>query len=95
MVLVNIIYDENDYSLISIPDSLQNTIKTLAQEYLDWVPPQDDHYHWRTFDGRVVMCKNTNGFVEWLNSKYCKVGEEAQVIDNNASVLRGTINVEF
>ena len=95
MILVNIVYDKNDFDIISIPDSMKNTIKAVAQDYLDWFPPQEDHYHWREIDGRTVMCKTTQGFVEWLNDRYCKSQEKAQVIKINSKLPQGIINVSF
>lgn len=96
MINVNILYDGqySDVDIISIPQTIEHHIGLLAQEYLDWIPPDDDVDNWVVLNGIKCISKGADGFVNWLNSVYC-LENKACVIKRNVPICTTYPTVEF
>ena len=96
MTNINILYDGqyDDVDIISIPSNMIGCIDKLAQEYLDWTPPDDDVDNWVIINNKRCMSKGSLGFVNWLNSMYC-VNEKASIVSENVSFCPSYSTIEF
>ncbi len=94
---INVTYDNDllDCDLICIPDRLGGQIEILAQDYLDWLPPDDLDYDWMIINGKKVLSKNTTGFVRWLNQFYCDSDERAYIIQQNTQRDPAIMGIDF
>ena len=96
MTNINILYDGHfdDVDIISVPSNIVECISNIAQEYLDWIPPESDSAGWVVIDNRKCMSKGAAGFVKWLNSSYC-CGKKAGVVCQNVAFCPDYPTVEF
>lgn len=96
MTYVNILYDGlyDDVDIIGVPDNIVNQIKCLAQEYLDWIPPQSDPDAWVIINCRKCLSKGAHGFTKWLNEKY-SLKDKAFVASQNVPFCPLYQTVEF
>lgn len=79
----NIRYDDEDsVDVIDVPERLGPEMEAIAQAFLDWIPPEDlfsEKNGWVLLNGEKVLSKNTDGFADWLNDRYCREGERAAI----------------
>lgn len=96
MTNVNVLYDGRygDVDIISVPNSIVGCIGNLAQEYLDWIPPDDDADSWIIINSRKCISKGAVGFVRWLNSTYC-LDNKAYIVSQNVPFCSKYLTVEF
>ena len=92
---INIVFDDiyDDVAIIAIPDNIVPDIERLGNEYLNWIPPEDDVDGWVFLNGRKVMCKEADGFVKWLNVKCCN--GQAYVVNMNTVYCPEYPMIEF
>ena len=85
MTRVNIVFDDvyDDADIIAVPDEIVSNIEKIGQEFLDWKPPEDDSDYWVIIDGKKCQNVETDGFLKWLNSRYCQETEKAYVVARN------------
>jgi len=96
MTNINILYDGHydDVDIISIPSNIVECINVLGQEYLDWVPPEDDSDSWVVINNKRCMSKDAVGFVKWLNSTCC-LNNKSFVVEKNVPFCKKYPTVEF
>lgn len=96
MIFVNILYDGqyDDVDIIRIPANMIGRINNLAQEYLDWLPPNDDTDNWVVINDKKCMSKGALGFVKWLNSRYC-LNNKASIASRNVPFCPDYPTIEF
>ncbi len=87
MTKVNIIFDGfiNDVDIIAIPDEIVYKINEIGQEFLHWKAPIEDNDYWIVINGEICSVAETDGFIKWLNSTYCKTLEKAYVVSRNTT----------
>lgn len=89
MTKVNIVFDNmfDDADIIAVPDILAADIEKIGQEFLWWVPsaPAEDRDYWAFKNGRKYLITETDGFLKWLNARYCQKTEKAYVIARNTN----------
>lgn len=97
MTKINLIYegDRSDVDILLIPDGLTEDIDRLAQQFLDWVSPEDDTDGWVVLDGQKYMAKKTTGFLKWLNANYCHGSEKAYIYKAHAKYCDPYGYIEF
>ena len=100
MTNINIIYDIFDdkfdvVDIIAVPDEVVLKIEKIGQEFLNWRPPENDANYWVVFNGKKCLNKETNGFIKWLNSTYCKDLEKAQIVQQNTNYCPKYKSIEF
>ena len=97
MTKVNIVFDDifDDADIIAVPDELIPRIEEISQEFLFWKPSLDDKDNWLITDGKICLVKETDGFIKWLNSTYCKNIEKAYVIVRNTNYCPDYKIIEF
>ena len=96
MKMINLVYDDDldDVSILGIPDKIFPDIHALSQEYLLWIPPDDDELGWTIINKKRVLCKETVGFVKWLKDNYCKE-EKAVIIKQYAEYDKKLNRIDF
>lgn len=97
MTNINIVYDDmyDDADIIAIPDFLVSAIEAIGQEFLFWIPTTDDEKYWIYIDGKKCSIAETIGFIDWLNSTYCKETEKAYIISQNTNYCPDYKIIEF
>lgn len=97
MTKVNIIFDNNldDTDVITMPDEIATKLDKIGQEFLDWVPSAEDEEYWAIIDGRKYLVAETDGFIKWLNARYCQENEKASVISRNTKFCPEYKSIEF
>ena len=87
MLKVNIVFDDlfDDADIIAISDQVAPIIVNIGQEFLHWVPSAEDSDYWTIINGRKCTVAETDGFIKWINSTYCKDLEKAYVIARNTN----------
>lgn len=97
MMKVNIVFDDlfDDADIIAIPDALFSRIEELGQEFLHWVPTSDDPDYWTVIDGRKCTVAETDGFIKWMNTAYCKDLEKCYVVARNTTYDSTLKIIEF
>lgn len=83
MININLVFDDefDDVDIISVPNEIASKIEEIAHEFLCWIPTTNDKEYWITEDGRKVLVAETDGFIKWLNTFYCKSKEKAFVVE--------------
>lgn len=97
MTNINVIFDDifDDADIIAVPDEIVLRIKELCQNFLDWIPLVNDTEHWVEINNRRCLNKETNGFIEWLNSNYCQDFEKAYILARNTNYCPEFMIIEF
>lgn len=97
MVKINILFDGslNDVDIISVPSDIACRIEEIAQEFLDWLPLAEDADYWTIVDGRKYNICETDGFIKWLNSSYCKGTKKAFVVKKHMNYCSDNKTIEF
>lgn len=97
MTRINIVFDNffDDADIIAIPDEIAFKIEAIGQEFLKWVPGATDSSYWTIIDGRKISVAETDGFIKWLNSKYCLRTEKAYVVNRNTRYCPEYKIIEF
>ncbi len=97
MTNINVVYEYyyDDVDIIAIPDELIDIIEDIGQEFLHWAPPINDKDYWSMVDGRLCQNMNTDGFIKWLNSTYCKTLEKAYIVSRNTDYCPEYKMVDF
>ncbi len=87
MTKLNIIFDGvlDDADIIAIPDEIASGIEAIAQEFLYWVSDTNDSDYRAAMDGQVYTVAETDGFIKWLNIRYCSCLEKAFVVTRNTN----------
>jgi hypothetical protein len=85
MVKVNIVFDDifDDADIIAIPDELFLQIEEIGQAFLHWVLTTEDPDYWKLINGRKCIIAETDGFIKWMNTTYCKDLEKCFVVARN------------
>ena len=85
MTKVNIVFDDvyDDADIIAVPDEIVSNIEKIGQEFLHWNPPEDDSDYWTIINGRKCRVGETDGFLKWLNARYCQETGKAYVVARN------------
>lgn len=85
MTNINLVSDGNldDADIIAVPDELVSVIEEIGAEFLRWVSTAEDSDYWTIIDGRRCVVAETNGFIKWINSCYCKYIEKACIVARN------------
>ena len=93
---LNVLYDGryDDVDVICIPNDIVDIIEELAQEYLDWMPPDDDADNWVIINNKKCMAKGALGFIKWLNSSCC-LSNQAYLVSKNVQFCPTYQTVEF
>ena len=84
--------------IIDVPDALAKDIGEIAQDFLDWIPPDDvwdDSNGWTLISGQKVISKNTDGLIKWINQFYCADSHKASVVDRETDSMQIDLIVEF
>ncbi len=97
MTNVNLVFDGNydDADIIAVPDDLVSIIEELGYEFLRWVSTAEDSDYWTIIDGRRCVVAETNGFLKWINSCYCKETEKAYIVAKNINFCPDYRIIEF
>lgn len=97
MTKVNIVFDNvfEDADIIVVPDEIAAIIEAIGQEFLLWVPNAEDSDYWAIIDGRKCSVAETDGFIKWLNSRYCLKEERAYVVARNTNCCPLYKTIEF
>ena len=97
MTKVNVIFDNSfdDADIIAIPDEIASRIETIGQEFLDWVLTAKNSDYWVNMDGQKCLVIETDGFIKWLNSRYCSNIEEAYLVTRNTNSCPLYKSLEF
>lgn len=97
MIKVNIVFDcvLEDADIIAIPDELAPQIEAIGQEFLNWIPNEEDSDYWTIIDGQKYLIAETDGFIKWLNSSYCLNTEKAYVVARNTNYCPEYRSIEF
>lgn len=97
MVEINILFDGllDDVDVISIPNDIVSNIEKIAQEFLDWLPLAEDEDYWAIVDGKKYNICETDGFIKWLNSSYCKGTEKSFVVKKHTNYCSDNKTIEF
>ncbi len=97
MVKINILFDDSfdDVDIISIPNDIASNIEKIAQEFLDWLPFAEDDYYWAVIGGKRYNVCETEGFIKWLNSVYCKGIEKAFIVKKHTNYCPKNKTIEF
>ncbi len=97
MINVNLVFDNilNDADIIAVPDEVASRIEEIGQEFLDWIPSAEDSDYWKIINGRKCVIAETDGFIKWLNSCYCKETEKAYVVARNTNYCSEYEIIEF
>jgi hypothetical protein len=97
MKKINIVFDDifDDADIIMIPDEIFSRIEEIGQEFLNWVPYAEDSDYWMMKDGKRYTIAETDGFIKWINTTYCKNLEKTFVIARNTKYDASLKTVEF
>lgn len=97
MTKVNIVFDDifDDADIIAVPDEISSKIEEIGQEFLFWVPTTEDSDYWMIIDGRKCLVAETDGFIKWLNSYYCKETDKAYVVARKTNYCPKYKTIEF
>lgn len=97
MINVNIVFDNifDDADIIAVPDEIAEKIEEIEKEFLDWVHKTDDADYWITINGRKCNVVETDGFIKWLNSCYCKGIDKAYIVERNTNYNSKFKIIEF
>lgn len=97
MVKINIVYENllNDVDIIAVSNEIALDIVKIGQEFLDWLPSAEDDDYWTTIDGKRYNVCETDGFIKWLNSSYCKGVEKAFVVKEHTNYCSDYKMIEF
>lgn len=81
-----------DADIIDVPQYVIDDRQHYRKQFLEWLyDPSVKHKYrrtWKCADGRqfVGMCYRSDAFVEWLNRKLRKAGDNAIVLQTNVSI---------
>lgn len=97
MTNINIVFDDvyDDVDIIAVPDEIVPKIEELGQEFLFWIPTAEDSDYCTIIDEKKCSVAETDGFIKWLNSFYCKNRENAYVVARNTNYCPKYKIVEF
>lgn len=97
MTKVNIVFDDifDDVDIIAVPDEIIPEIEKIAQEFFDWIPTTKDSDYWTIIDEKTYMIAETDGFIKWLNTFYCKNTHKAYVVERNTDYCPQYKIIEF
>lgn len=81
MQRVNVVFDDvlDDTDIIVIPDEIASNIVAIGQAFLQWLPAAKDDAYQIVIDGHKCLVAETDGFVKWLNARYCLGSEKAYI----------------
>lgn len=96
MVNINILFDGlyNDVDIIAVPNDIVQNIDKLAQEFLHWIPPEDDEDGWVVIHNNKCLAKETIGFIKWLNANYCAT-DKAYIVQEHVQHCSKYQTIEF
>ena len=100
MAHINICYDYsfNGTDIISIPNYLIPIIEVIAQEFLNWLPPDylfNNDNGWVMLGSEKVVSKNTDGFINWINDLYCIDGEKEYIVNRETTINKKFLVIDF
>ena len=97
MIKVNIVFDDlfDDADIIAIPDEVSSRIEEIGQEFLHWIPTAEDPDYWTLINGRKCTIAETDGFIKWINTTYCKNLEKCYVVARNTDYDSTLKIIEF
>lgn len=97
MVNYNVLYenDKSDVDIICVPVLIADKMEILCQEFLDWLPYAKNDIYWTVIDGEKISVCETEGFVEWLNSKYCDNIWPVAIINKHVHFVEEYKTIEF
>lgn len=97
MIKVNIVFDDlfDDADIIAIPDKIFSRIEEIGQEFLHWVPTAEDSDCWTLVNGKRCNIAETDGFIKWINTTYCKDLEKCFVVARNTNYDSTLKIIEF
>ena len=97
MIKVNIVFDDlfDDADIIAIPDEVSSRIEEIGQEFLHWIPTAEDPEYWALITGRKCNIAETDGFIKWMNTTYCKNLEKCYVVARNTDYDSTLKIIEF
>lgn len=97
MTKVNIVFDNfyDDADIIAVPDEIIKKLPELAQDYLNWIPPETDTESWVFTNGKKCLNKETVGFIKWLNQNCCANLNKAYIISQNTAYNAEYPIIEF
>lgn len=97
MTKINIVFDNafDDVDIIAIPDEILPRIEAIGQEFLDWLPNAEDESYWVILNERKISVAETDGFIKWLNSCYCRRLENAYIVERNTKYCPLYKKIEF
>ncbi len=72
-------------------------INIVRQKFVNWLPhaDEDDNMYWAVVDGRKCSVCETDGFVKWLNERYCANGSKAYIVTQHVQVDDRYDTIEF
>ena len=87
MIQVNVVYDEilDDSDIIAIPNEIAFKIEIISQEFLKWITSTENSEYWTVINGQKLLVAETDGFVNWLNSTYCKGTKKAYIVERKTN----------
>ena len=97
MANVNIIFDGvlDDVDIFFVPDEIIERIETIGHEFLTWVPFATSDDYWKIINGKKCVIAETDGFIQWLNSTYCKKTKKAFVVKEHVQYSPAYKSIEF
>lgn len=97
MISLNIVFDNafDDADIIAIPDEIFSHMEEIGKEFLKWVMTAEDSDYWMIVDGRKCVIAETDGFIKWLNTTYCKGADKAYLVAKNTNYDSTLKTIEF
>ena len=97
MINVNIVFDDifDDADIIAVPNEITSRLEEIGQEFLHWVPAAEDPDYWMVINGRKCAVAETDGFIKWINARYCKDLEKVFVVERNTNYDPNLKIIEF
>ena len=97
MKKVNIVFDGllEDVDIISVPDEIVHRMEEIGQEFLCWVATTTDSDYLLAIEGKSYAVAETDGFIKWLNTYYCKNMDKAKIVIQHTNYCPQYLTIEF
>ncbi len=97
MVNVNIVFDDvfDDADIIAVPAEIAPKIEEIGQEFLEWLSATKESDYSTIIKGQHYVVAETDGFIKWLNTRYCKATEKACIVAQNTDYNPELKTIQF